>query len=339
MTHKDAFYYAAHPYEAYSKGYNVLIGDASIQGEAYQAYTYFFPAEVISFYQTLGDFYDVLIKDHNVPMINKRHKSYTDVFDIAIHFLAKIQRHLENNSTFLMGSKEKPVAFAYIGPVSHYAIALNTYETIWEIIGEYTAKYETAQRAVPLVCYHKHQRKEYLDKLLLPKTPETHQFNSNRILAGALAFMYDVIVNCGPETHQICELFTNDYRIQGNNVDQSILSKARLAAFHTQPAPRKIIQADNTFRDYGRGATGLSASSQAYSYQRNIPKPAPPVPKFVKVKITECHGDLQQGTAVFSFLPTASEIAQAHQDNERKKQRFYERVYGEGYGNLWNDWD
>lgn len=336
MTHKETFHYAAHPYEAYVKGYNVLIGDSHIQGEVYQAYTYFFPVEIITLYQALGDFYDVLIKDYKVPYINQRYKTFTDVFDIALNFLEKINKYHESNTSFLMGSKDKPVAHAYIGPVADYAIALNSYETMWEIIEEYTRKYhEKPLRSVPIICYHKQRNKEWLEQLLQPKTPETCKYTPNSILAGAVAFLYDTITNCGPETKEIYEIFTNDYRAREyDQVDLAILSKAKLAAFHTRQANRSIIQTEALLQEYRSYPSHPTYPTSTY---------VPPPPKFVKVRVVECYGDLNQGALAHSFVPTLEELKDMEEENKKalkKVQRMYQQMYGRDYDLRWQeDWD
>jgi hypothetical protein len=257
------------------------------------------------------------------------------VFDIAINFLAKINKYLEDKTYFLMGSNEKALAHAYIGPVADYAMALNSYETIWEIIGEYTNKYrEKPVRSVPVICYHKQRHKEWLDQLLKPATPETCTFTSNSILAGAMAFLHDVVLNCGPETVQIHELFTNDYRIQNGIVDLSILAKARLAAFHTRHANRTIIPCDHApfVKEYSHR-----------SYPTSTYVPPPPTPKFVKVRVVECYGELDQDVFVSPFVPTLNELKQMEEDRkkaDRKMHMMYQQMYGPDYEKRWTeDWD
>lgn len=347
MTNKDTFYYVSHPYEAYTQGYNVPIGHAYIKQEVYQAYTYFLPAEIISKYQALGDFYDVLINDSDVPFINRRRKDFVDTLDTAISLFAKIDHCVEHKIHFHMGSHENPLSHVYIGPVADHAITLNTYENVYEIISELSAPYDKPMRAYSIIGYHKQKYRDMLDAWVKPQDPKLSKFNINTIVAAAILFLYDTITKCGPETQEVFELFTNDFRSGSNTVNLSILAKAKIAAFFANRNDSTLTTVNDLIKNYNPSSSPSKhiPYSCGYSY-------TPPVPKFVKVNVIECYGELTDEVEVIPFLQTAEQIA--FQEEVLKKQNQAElraliRMYGGGaaagseeeYLGMWarEDWE
>lgn len=331
MTHNDAFHYINKPHEAYVDGYSRLIGTAIVANEELTAYQYFLPLEIINYLRKLSNFYEVLIRDNTIKPYLRRWKSPINVFDIAISLLNKIDHYTKNSTHFLMGRKDRAIAYAFVGPHERNAMARHTFSSFKDVIELYTDMFVAPQATVPIVVYHLPKYREILEKWI---NPDNRRYRLNALLSGAMSFLYHVIKDCGPDTIELYEYFTNDYQSASHNIDLAQLAKARVCAFNCVD-PLAGIKPD---RD--RQISTKTHYHHAYSSSTVHTPPPPPVPHRTIVTITELviNNCLEEGAAYivpFDRIPAKG----SEEDAIRQQKREIAMACGYGDYNADDCWE
>lgn len=286
---KAPFYHMAHPYKAYTDGYNAYLGNMNAGRETFDAYNYYLPMGAVRLIPRLNDYFQTLINDGPQHPDQQRRRSFLASIDAALSVLCRIKHLNENGDMAVLGSSHlKPITWAVVGkgepPCRLYKFQ---FHSLYSMLEHYVRRYDESCHAHPVCVYQQSGAsggRATLEALVAGM--KDRPANVNVFLAGAIHFMVDFLEHAGPDCTDFFDLFTNDLSAGPATVDIALWRKAR----------DKALYADEVVRETPQQRQALYQAGSFVS-----PPAPPPKPTRVKVTITDEGDDLSKGTKVTKF--------------------------------------
>lgn len=292
------FYYIAHPYEAYKKGYNTFLGEMNDSGQIFDAYTYYLPMEVVKWLPPINEYFNNLILGGPLNCENRRRTSYLESIDTAVEILTRITFLNQMGRQVAVGSRhiDRPITWAVFG-IGIPASKMYTHQfyTIDDVIIHYNQFYKNPVECQPICVYHKQEKRTQKDNQPRQESKGrtavnnlcalSTKFSTNSIITAAVHLLVDMITHGGPDTTDFFDLYTNDLTRGPHEVNLDLWKKCRNA----------IVRIVMPYSNY---EPPEQTRKLTYVYS---PPPPPAPPKKVKITITDEGDDLSKGVKTTKF--------------------------------------
>lgn len=283
------FHYLAHPHEAYRQGYSPLLGEATAGGKVFRAYGYYLPLPIVNRLPPLLQYFQILMDGSSAPRSGRRLLTTHEVPDLALSVLKRVERQVDYGGGVFVGSKEiSPIAHLYVGTLHEQKCAIDKYGSVEDYLLQATAAFQEPCDCRPVTLLH-----EAANPVLggFPgKSP-------NRLMAGAITLLSEIVQHAGPDCEEFFDLFTNDSGVSPDTVDPHLWKRARHQSFTE-------VRGVTSFR----AATGLSNQS-----------PKPHMPSHFQVRIEEIDGGFAAGQRLTAY----NDIKMPVTDDEWKYRQYY----------------
>lgn len=284
---KAPFYHIAHPYDAYTEGYNTHIGQMHDGRGTYDAYSYYLPMEVVKLIPVLYDYFNTLIVETKIHAERQRRKNHLSAIDIAVSTLDRIDHMNKSDSMVSIGSRHlKPITWAVIGKGTPTCRLYKfQFHSIYSLIDHYARRYTNPCHCHPVCVYHHKPYRDIIGKVI-QGSPAGQNLSANAVLAASIHFMADLLEHAGPDCTEFFDLFTNDLTCSPDDVDLPLWRRARDKALYANQTVHETPQQRAAFSSAGTFSP---------------PPPPPKKPTRVKVTITNEGDDLTKNAKTTKF--------------------------------------
>jgi hypothetical protein len=184
--------------------------------QCYEVYGYLLPTKLDATVTFLKKYFKVLDKFSCVPYDYKRRKVYKEFAETAIMILARVEQFLSIKRPLIAGSRYiNPAAWAIFGEAEDLfpKHSFKDFESICNFYEKRIFKNPNSDNTKKEMFHFRHEPN--LCNQLAAKYDETPHY----IMTVALAFLRDIILNCGPDCQEFYDIFTNDYREDAEAID------------------------------------------------------------------------------------------------------------------------
>jgi len=204
-------FYRKCPEKAFLEGYVSSYGWKRIEDTHYLKYHYYMPARMSSVVRHLQKYFEsirrtTLEADPVQRPSTQIRRSKWDFADTAIKTFMQIRRRIRRNDPIIAGSQEiSPCPWAIFGKLTDERLAKHVFEDMESILSYYT-RFLLSKGFNTVKVYHSSKRDAGRIRII----SKTFSESTNVVLAVALLLLYDIIRNCGPDSCEFLDLWTNE---------------------------------------------------------------------------------------------------------------------------------
>lgn len=181
-------------------------------GERYEMHRYFLPARAMPRIKFLRKWFRVIDRDP-IPPRQKRRKNDVEFAETAVMTLARIDALLGNDIHFVAGSGWlSPQPWGVFGEAPEQTQAEVVFPDFPAIANFYESLIFSQGSVTEYLSFRIHPR---LPAVLARKYDLTPHF----VVSLAICLLYDILLNCGPDSPEFYDLFTNDTKVGPTQVN------------------------------------------------------------------------------------------------------------------------
>jgi hypothetical protein len=234
-------HYQKNPKEAFRKGFTMRTVYEHLGSELYEVHKFYLPLQIAKKVRWLRKYF-ISLDRADIPIERKRRKHWCEFAETALSVLSRIDMLLSKDFSFLAGSKHvSALPWATFGAAYKSRLATN-FTSAMDIVYYY-------QNSLHGQCYpvDLHFRTcpglaaKLAKKYREPMRSKLPFSSANFWMAVAIVLTYDLIRNCGPDCHEIYDLFTNDYQENPDNINIEEWQDLRCLILGVPKPPKQFV--------------------------------------------------------------------------------------------------